>query len=192
MHHWPTRWLVVLACCCATWAPAADKPADAVPAVLQFKMKNIAGKEVDLAQYRGKVLLVVNVASECGATPQYQALQDLHEKYKDKGFAVLGFPANDFGRQEPGTDEQIQKFCSSKYGVKFDLFSKVVVKGDGQCGLYGFLTSKDTDPKFGGPVKWNFEKFLINKQGEIVGRFATGVEPDAADLVTAVEAALAK
>ena len=163
-----------------------------VPPVLDFKMKRLDGKPGDLADYKGKVVLMVNVASKCGLTPQYEALEDLHEKYADKGLAVLGFPANEFGKQEPGTDAEIASFCQKDYGVKFDMFSKVVVKGDGQCPLYKFLTSKETDPKFAGPISWNFEKFLIGRNGEIVARFAPKVTPDSPEVTKAIEAELEK
>ena len=152
-------------------------------------MKTIDGKDVDLGTYQGKVVLIVNVASRCGATPQYSGLQDLYEKYKDKGFVVLGFPANDFGAQEPGSDDQIKEFCSTKYAVTFPMFSKITVKGPEKAALYKVLT-ETADPS--GEVGWNFEKFLIGKDGKITGRFKTRVSPDDAELVSAIEAALAK
>ena len=152
-------------------------------------MKTIDGKDVDLGTYQGKVVLIVNVASRCGATPQYAGLQDLYEKYKDKGFVVLGFPANDFGAQEPGSDEQIKEFCSTKYAVSFPMFSKISVKGPEKATLYKVLT-ETADPS--GDVGWNFEKFLIGKDGTIAGRFKTRVSPDDAELVSAIEAALVK
>jgi glutathione peroxidase len=152
-------------------------------------MKTIDGKDVDLGTYQGKVVLIVNVASRCGATPQYAGLQDLYEKYKDKGFVVLGFPANDFGAQEPGSDEQIKEFCSTKYAVTFPMFSKITVKGPEKAALYKVLT-ETADPS--GEVGWNFEKFLIGKDGKIAGRFKTRVSPDDPELVSAIEAALAK
>jgi len=181
-------------------APAAVFAADketatgdkTVPAVLNFKMKSLDGKETDLSQYQGKVVLIVNVASKCGFTPQYEALEKLHEKYADKGLVVLGVPANEFLHQEPGTDEEIAKFCSSKYNVKFPMLSKVVVKGEGICPLYQYLTSKDTDPKFAGDIGWNFTKFLVGRDGEIVARFDSKIKPDSKDVVQAVEAELAK
>lgn len=163
-----------------------------VPPVLNFKMKKLDGKEVDLSGYQGKVVLMVNVASRCGLTPQYKELEGLHEKFSEKGLAVLGFPANEFGAQEPGTDLEIAAFCKDNYDVKFDMFSKVVVKGDGQCPLYKYLTSKETDPKFAGDISWNFEKFLIGRNGEIVKRFAPKVKPDSEEVVKAIEAELAK
>jgi glutathione peroxidase len=162
------------------------------PPVLNFKMKKIDGKETDLSAYKGKVVLMVNVASQCGYTPQYEALEGLHEKFSEKGLAVLGFPANEFGMQEPGPDEEIAKFCKDKYDVKFDMFSKVVVKGEGQCPLYKYLTSKETDPKFSGDISWNFEKFLIGRNGKIVQRFPPKAKPDSEEVVKAIEAELAK
>jgi glutathione peroxidase len=156
---------------------------------LSGTMKSIDGEDVDLGSYEGKVVLVVNVASRCGATPQYNGLQDLYEKYKDKGFVVLGFPANDFGRQEPGSDAEIKEFCTTKYDVTFPMFSKITVKGADKPKLYQVLT-ETADPA--GEIGWNFEKFLIGKDGTVVGRFKTRVSPDDPDLVAAIEAALAK
>lgn len=173
----------------ASLLPAAAYGAEKVPAVLNFEMNSLAGKPVNLSQYAGKVVLMVNVASKCGKTPQYKDLQALHEKYGSQGLAVLGFPANEFGKQEPGTDAQIAEFCDSKYGVEFDMFSKVVVKGEGQCPLYQYLT---TQSKFPGDIKWNFEKFLIGRNGEVVARFAPGVDPSSKEVVSAIEAELAK
>ena len=152
-------------------------------------VKKIDGTEVDLASYKGKVVLVVNVASRCGYTGQYAGLQKLYDSYKDKGLVVLGFPANEFGAQEPGTDAEIATFCSSKYGVTFDMFSKIVVKGADKAPLYKTLT-ESADPK--GEVGWNFEKFLIDRNGKVVGRYKSGVAPDDAKLKAAIEAALAK
>jgi glutathione peroxidase len=174
--------------------PDRDKPSDAkqVPAVLRHTMDGLDGKPIDLAKYQGKVLLIVNVASRCGNTPQYTQLQELHEKYGKQGFVVLGVPANEFGKQEPGTNEEIAEFCRTKYQVGFDMLAKVVVKGEGQCELYKFLTSKETNAKFAGPIKWNFEKFLVGKSGEVVARFDPRVKPDAKEVVTAIERELAK
>jgi glutathione peroxidase len=167
-----------------------------VPAVLNFKMKKLDGKPGDLSAYQGKVVLMVNVASRCGLTPQYEQLEALHEKYAEKGLAVLGFPANEFGSQEPGTDFEIASFCKDNYDVKFDMFSKVVVKptkdGPEPCPLYKFLTSKETDPKFAGEITWNFEKFLIGRNGEIVARFPPRTKPDSEEVTKAIEAELAK
>jgi glutathione peroxidase len=186
--------VVALAFAVALTAPAGgeEKGEKKVASVLNFKMKSLAGKEVDLSKYQGKVVLIVNVASQCGNTPQYKGLQALHEKYGKDGLAILGFPANEFGRQEPGTDDEIADFCKSNYGVTFDMFSKVVVKGEGQCPLYQFLTSKDTNPKFGGDVQWNFQKYLISRKGDIVKRFEHSVKPESKEVVTAIEAELAR
>ncbi len=171
---------------------AEEKGASKVPPTLSFKMKSLAGKEVDLAKYQGKVVVMVNVASRCGYTPQYKDLQALHEKYAEKGLAVLGFPANEFGKQEPGTNEQIAEFCSKNFGVTFDMFAKVVVKGDGQCALYKFLTAKETNPKFAGEIKWNFEKFVVGRDGQVAARFKSSVSPSADEFVKVIEGELAK
>jgi glutathione peroxidase len=163
-----------------------------VPPVLNFKMKKLDGSPVDLADYKGKVVLFVNVASECGLTKQYKPLEALHEKYGKDGLAIIGVPANEFGSQEPGSNKEIAEFCKKNYGVKFDMLEKVVVKGDGICPLYKFLTSKETDPKFPGDITWNFEKFLVSRNGEVVARFAPKVDPMSPEVVSAVEAELAK
>lgn len=168
------------------------KSAEKTPPLLKHEMKSLTGKKVDLAKYNGKVLLIVNVASACGATPQYKPLEALHEKYNQKGLAVLGFPCNQFGEQEPGSDEDVADFCKKNYGVKFDMFSKIDVKGDKAADLFKELTSKENFAKDAGPVKWNFEKFLVSKEGKVVGRFRTGVEPDSDEVVKAIEAELAK
>jgi glutathione peroxidase len=164
----------------------------AATSVHEFKMKDIDGKEVDLSKYKGKTLLIVNVASFCGNTKQYKQLQELHEKYKEKGLAILGFPANEFGKQEPGTEAEIKEFCTTKYKVSFDMFSKIVVKGDGIHPLYAYLTSADANAKTAGEVKWNFAKFLVDKDGKVIDRFAPGLMPDDKKVVEAIEAALAK
>lgn len=161
-----------------------------VPPALDFKMKSLDGKEVELSDYKGKVLMVVNVASQCGLTPQYEQLQALHEKYKDKGLAVLGFPCNQFGKQEPGSSDEIRDFCTKNYGVTFDLFSKIDVNGDDASPLYKHLKSLDTKPKGEGDITWNFEKFLIDREGNVVARFAPRTKPDDAEVVKAIESAL--
>ncbi len=152
-------------------------------------VKKIDGKDADLSAYKGKVVLIVNVASRCGYTGQYAGLEKLYTTYKDKGLVVLGFPANEFGGQEPGTDAEIATFCSSKYGVTFDMFSKIVVKGANKAPLYKALTEGATPS---GDVGWNFEKFLIGRDGKIVGRYKSGVAPDDAKLKGVIEAELAK
>ena len=156
---------------------------------LNFTMNSLDGKPVSLAKYQGNVVLMVNVASECGYTPQYEGLQALHRKYVGRGLRILGFPSNDFGAQEPGTDAQIADFCAKNYGVEFDLFSKIKVLGSDKAPLYKTLTST---PKFSGDVSWNFEKFLISRDGQVVGRFKSPVEPLSAELTRAIESALGK
>jgi glutathione peroxidase len=155
--------------------------------VHHFTLNNIEGKPKSLADYKGKVLLMVNTASECGSTPQYKGLEALHQKYKGQGLAVLGFPANNFGAQEPGTEQEIKAFCERNYGVTFDLFAKLEAAGDQISPLYKYLT---TESGFDGPVKWNFAKFLADKDGKVIARFDTKVEPDDPELVDAVEKAL--
>jgi glutathione peroxidase len=159
--------------------------------IYDFQEKTIDGKAKSLADYKGKAVLIVNVASKCGLTPQYKGLEELHEAYGAKGFAVLGFPANEFGAQEPGTEDQIKDFCTTNYGVKFDMFSKVKVKGDGIDPLFDYLTSTATNPKFAGEIKWNFNKFLVGKNGEVLARFEPKVEPTSPEVKQAIEKALA-
>jgi len=158
--------------------------------VLDFRVNDIDGKPVDLSAFQGKVLLVVNTASQCGLTPQYKELESIYEKYKGEGFEILAFPANEFGKQEPGSNEEIKQFCSSKYKVSFPLFSKIVVKGKGIHPLYDFLTSESTNPKFAGEIPWNFTKFLVGRKGEVVARFEPTVKPQAASVTGAIEKAL--
>ncbi len=171
---------------------ADEKKDGKVPDVLNFKMKTLSGSDVDLSTYKGKVVMFVNVASKCGLTPQYKQLEQLHEKYAKDGLVIIGVPANEFGHQEPGTDVEISEFCTTKYGVKFPMLSKVVVKGDGIAPLYQFLTSKETDPQHAGEIQWNFTKFLISKDGKIVSRFEPRVKPDAPEVTKAIEAELKK
>lgn len=164
-----------------------------VPAVLDFEMPTLVGGEpVDLAQYHGRVVLIVNTASQCGLTPQYEQLQALHEQYAGDGLAILGFPANNFGSQEPGSDEEIAAFCEQNFGVGFPMFAKLSVKGDDQAPLYTFLTSEETNPGFAGEITWNFEKFLVGRDGRVVARFAPRTRPDAEEVVAAIQAELAK
>jgi glutathione peroxidase len=171
-------------------AVSAADPPKKPSSVLDFHVKDIEGKPVDLAAYKGKVLFIVNTASQCGLTPQYKDLEGLYEKYKGQGFEILAFPANEFGAQEPGTNDEIKEFCSTKYKVTFPLFSKIVVKGKGIDPLYSFLTSDSTNPKFPGPIAWNFTKFLVNRKGEVIARFEPRVNPSDSHVVSKVEDAI--
>jgi len=153
--------------------------------VHEFTLNSIDGKSAPLAAYQGKVVLIVNVASRCGFTPQYAGLEALYEKYKDRGFAILGFPANNFGGQEPGTNEEIKTFCSTKYSVTFPMYSKISVKGDDQAPLYQFLTAAT-----GSEIQWNFTKFLVDKNGKVVARFEPKVTPESPEVAEAIEKAL--
>jgi glutathione peroxidase len=159
--------------------------------VYDFKMKDIDGKDVKLKKYKGNVLLVVNVASKCGYTPQYEGLQAMYDKYKAQGFYVLGFPANNFGSQEPGTEKEIKEFCESKYKVTFPMFAKISVKGADQDPLYAYLTSKETNPQFAGDITWNFNKFLVDRKGNVVARFSSKDKPDSEAVTQAIEKYLA-
>lgn len=159
--------------------------------VHDFTMKDIDGKDVPLSQYKGRVMLIVNVASRCGFTPQYEGLEALYKKYAAQGLVVLGFPANNFMGQEPGTDAEIKSFCSLKYNVTFPMFSKISVKGKDEHPLYKFLTQKETDPSFSGEISWNFNKFLVDRSGAVVARFGSRDTPEDASLIKAVEQALA-
>lgn len=159
---------------------------------LRFTMPSLDGQPIDLAQYQGQVVLIVNVASKCGYTNQYRQLQELHEKYSDQGLAILGFPCNQFLGQEPGSSEEIRQFCQSNYGVTFDLFAKVDVKGAGACELYQFLTSLDTAPKGAGKISWNFEKFLLDRNGFVVARYGSSTKPDDPEVLAAIERELAR
>jgi glutathione peroxidase len=181
------------ACISAASGPGVEKkePTNmseaACPAALDFRVKSIDGKDVDLCSYKGNVVLIVNVASKCGLTPQYDGLEALNKKYHDKGLRILGFPANNFGSQEPGSNEEIQQFCKLKYGVSFDMFSKISVKGDDTADLYKYLTAGGGDTAIAGEVKWNFQKYLVDRNGKLVAVFSPKTEPDAPELVTAIE-----
>jgi glutathione peroxidase len=157
--------------------------------IYDIAVKDINGKDTSLAAYKGKVLLIVNVASKCGYTPQYKALEATYEKYKDKGFTTLGFACNQFGGQEPGSNAEIMQFCTSKFGVTFPMFDKVEVNGANRHPLYVMLAGKDSS--FPGDIKWNFNKFLIAKDGTIIKRFDSKVTPDSPEVIAAIEAALA-
>ncbi len=169
-------------------------PALAAPpkSVYDFTLKSIDGESTPLSGYKGKVLLLVNVASRCGFTPQYAALQSTYLKYKDRGLVIVGVPANNFGGQEPGSDQEIKTFCSAKYNVTFPIMHKLSVKGEDTTPLYQFLTGKETDPKFAGEIQWNFTKFLFDRNGNPVARFEPATTPDSPEVTAAIEAALAK
>ena len=181
---------------CLALLPLTAVPTYARPAstkgVLSYTVPDIAGKPVPLSRYVGKVVMIVNTASLCGNTPQYKSLEALYEKYHSKGFCILAFPANDFAQQEPGSNAEIRQFCTQKYQTSFDLFSKLSVKAPNQAPLYAFLTSKQTDPKFGGDIEWNFAKFLVGRNGQVVNRFPAGHDPLSPDVVAAVESELNK
>jgi glutathione peroxidase len=162
----------------------------AASTIHEFTLNSIDGQPTPLAQFKGKVVLIVNVASRCGFTPQYSGLEALYNKYKDRGLVVLGFPANNFLWQEPGTNEEIKAFCARKYNVTFPIFAKVSVKGADTTPLYQFLTDKKANPSTGGAIGWNFTKFLADRNGKVIARFASKVAPESAELINAIEAAL--
>lgn len=161
-----------------------------MPHLQEFIVQANDGSQRSLSEYKDKVCLVVNVASKCGLTPQYDGLQRLRDRYQDRGFEVLAFPCNQFAGQEPGSDAEIAEFCRTSYGVDFPLFSKIDVNGDGRSPLYAWLTSESTTPDGAGDVKWNFAKFLVDRAGSVVARFEPQTEPDATELVGAIESAL--
>jgi len=166
--------------------PTPMEPVNA-SSVYGFTMKDIDGNDVKLDKYKGKVVMIVNTASRCGYTPQYEGLQKIYDQYKDKGFVVIGFPANNFMGQEPGTEKEIKEFCTLKYNVTFPMFSKISVTGTDQHPLYGFLTNKKTNPEFGGDISWNFNKFLIGRDGKVVGRWGSKDKPEDAAVTAAIE-----
>jgi glutathione peroxidase len=159
--------------------------------IYDFTLNSIDGQPMPLSSFKGKVVLLVNVASKCGFTPQYTALEALYEKYKGRGFVIVGIPANNFGAQEPGTNAEIKTFCESKYHVTFPMMAKVSVKGSDIIPLYQFLTDKSANPKTGGEIGWNFTKFLVDADGKVVARFDSKVEPDSPEVSSAIENALA-
>lgn len=176
----------------AAFGAAKDADTKGLNTPLQFTMADIDSQMVDLTRYKGKVVLIVNVASKCVFTPQYAALEGLYRRYQDRNFVILGFPANNFLLQEPGTNEQIKDFCKSTYGITFPLMSKVSVAGNDICPLYRYLTSEDTNPKFAGEIPWNFTKFLVNRQGKVVARFLPENKPSDEVVVKVIEQALAE
>ena len=169
---------------------SGNNPGDKMNNISDITVTDMNGKDVHLSDYKGKVLLIVNVASECGFTPQYEGLEKIYKKYKDNGFEILGFPCNQFGGQEPGTNEEIKNFCSSKYGVTFKLFNKIEVNGKNRSPLYARLEDNTNTEQ--GDIKWNFEKFLISKNGDIVARFRSAVTPESAEITGAIEKELAR
>jgi glutathione peroxidase len=162
----------------------------AASSVHEFTLDSLTGTPTPLANFKGKVMLVVNVASQCGYTYQYEGLQALYVKYKDQGLVVAGFPANNFGGQEPGSNAEIGAFCKAKFGVTFPMFSKISVKGSDKAPLYQFLTDKNANPKTGGEIPWNFTKYLVDRDGKVLARFDASVEPASKELTSALEAAL--
>jgi glutathione peroxidase len=170
----------------------ADEKKTEVPKSLSFKMKTLEDESVDLAKYAGKVVVFVNVASKCGYTKQYAGLEKLYKTYKDKGLVIVGVPCNQFGAQEAGTNKEIRTFCTSTYDVTFDMLAKVDVKTGTACDLYKYLTAQETKPDGKGDVKWNFEKFVLDRKGNVVGRFGSSVAPESKEFVSLIESALAK
>jgi glutathione peroxidase len=191
MKHLAGVMLWILAAGAMNGAPAARAERDAkVKTVHDFVVKDIEDRTVPLSEYKGKVLLIVNVASRCGFTPQYAGLEKLYERYKEAGLVVLGFPANNFKNQEPGSDAEILQFCTTQYRITFPLFSKISVEGADQHPLYKFLTSEETNPGFAGPISWNFNKFLAGRDGVVVARFGSRDAPESSEVMQAVEKAL--
>ena len=158
--------------------------------IYDFEMMDIDGKKIPLTQFKNKVVMIVNVASKCGLTPQYKGLQAIYNKYREKGFVILGFPANNFRQQEPGSNAEIKEFCSVNYGVQFPMFSKISVLGEDIHPLYRFLTAKETNPEFAGDIRWNFDKFLVGKNGALLSRFHPKIKPEAPELIKAIETAI--
>lgn len=184
---------VIILCLTAGVAPATEAAPQekAEPtSVLDFTLPLIDGTPKPLNEFNGQVLLLVNVASKCGFTGQYEGLQELYDSYKDKGFTVLGFPANNFLGQEPGSNDEIASFCKLTYGVTFPMFAKISVKGKDQHPLYKFLTDPETNPEHSGKISWNFNKFIVNRQGKVVARFGSMTKPQNAKLVAEIEKAL--
>ena len=184
--------LMLMLCAAMAVTTLAPKASAADKSIYDFTMKSIDGDAVSLGSYKGKVVLLVNVASKCGFTPQYAGLEKLYEKYKDRGLVIIGVPANNFAQQEPGTNEEIKKFCSNKYNVTFPMMSKVSVLGDDETPLYRFLTDKAQNPQVGGDIKWNFTKFLFDRKGNPVARFEPAITPDSPEVHAAIESALSK
>ena len=181
------KFFLMLSLCIAAAMTAAQ-----AHSIYEFTMKSIDGDPVSLKSYSGKVVMLVNVASKCGFTPQYSGLESLYEKYRDRGFVIIGIPANNFAQQEPGTNEEIKTFCTRKYNVSFPMMAKVSVLGEDETPLYRFLTDKTANPQVGGDIKWNFTKFLFDRSGKPVTRFEPAVKPDSPEVQAAIESALSK
>jgi glutathione peroxidase len=185
--------LVTLALIALGTLLSSSTSAEEKAAPLDQTMQTLGGEEVNLAEkYKDKVVLLVNVASKCGLTPQYEALQALHEQYADQGLAIVGVPCNQFGRQEPGTHAEIAEFCRANYGVEFDMLAKVDVNGEDACPLYRHLTSEETNGDYAGAISWNFEKFLFDHEGQVVARFSPRAEPDSEEVLAAIKQELVK
>lgn len=163
---------------------------ESTKSLYDFKVKSIEGEEVDLSKYKGKTVLLVNVASKCGYTRQYADMQKIYSKYKDRDFVILGFPCNQFGGQEPGSESEIKEFCTKEFGVTFPMFAKIDVKGSDQAPLYRYLTELETEPKGAGTISWNFEKFLIGPDGKVIGRYASKVNPSSPEMMKTIEGLL--
>ena len=196
VKFWKPLVLLVVAGC-ASMQPAGNgavaQPGKegGMTSIYSFTARDIDGQDISLSTYKGRVLLIVNVASKCGFTGQYSGLERLYRDYNGEGLVVLGFPANNFLGQEPGTDEEIKQFCSLTYDVTFPMFAKISVKGENIHPLYGFLTSKETNPRFGGAISWNFNKFLVGRDGTVLARFGSRTKPDDKELIAALKQALA-
>jgi glutathione peroxidase len=180
----PMKKLVVLLALLGATLMATEKT------IYDFTLNSIDGQPTPLSSFKGKIVLLVNVASRCGYTPQYTALESIYEKYKGRGFVIVGIPANNFGGQEPGSNQEIKTFCTAKYHVTFPMMAKVSVKGSDITPLYQFLTDKNAHPDTGGEIGWNFTKFLVGPDGKVVSRFDSAVEPDSAQVTSAIEKAL--
>ena len=196
MNFWKPLALLAVAGCTSMQSAGDDAVAQpgkegGMTSIYSFTARDIDGKDISLSTYKGKVLLIVNVASKCGFTGQYSGLERLYRDHNAEGLVVLGFPANNFLGQEPGTDEEIQQFCSLTYDVTFPMFAKISVKGRNIHPLYGFLTSKETHPRFGGAISWNFNKFLVGRDGTVLARFGSRTKPDDGELIAALKRALA-
>jgi glutathione peroxidase len=180
---------IVLTLPVTIFAQTEEKIMEQQPKLYSFSMKTIDGKDKPLSEYKGKVLLIVNVASKCGNTPQYKGLESIYEKYKDRGFVILGFPANNFLWQEPGTNDEIKKFCTLNYNVTFDMFSKISVKGSDQDSLYQYLTKESPVP---GAVTWNFQKYLVDRKGNVVEKFTPKTGPEEKEVIDKIEQLLSE